>query len=223
MENLIVSTNNTGDSSASQTPTGYPYPYPGWPEPWPTPWPTFPTRLLAMSAGELHGMIYREVLKEATNTDNNDRSIAVKAVDKLLSRGLISEADAAYLEEVDTLGRIIDNFDARKPQTARDAAQSIRALYEKMLDEGCTVTALILVGIANNSAQNAVETYSTTGTVQRGFFGSDWDGAKGGAAAGGAVGAGVGGVPGAGVGAGVGAIVGAGAQSFAWCIDNDCF
>ncbi|MEM1319420.1 MAG: hypothetical protein AAGG75_04145 [Bacteroidota bacterium] len=219
MENVTLKTNGTGTTTpASQLPTDPNAPIPNWPLPWII--PGFPTRQLAMNAGELHGMIYRSVLKQATDPANNDRTIAVGAIQQLLEQGLITSSEVDYLNQVTELGKIIDSYDAQQPEAAREAAQGIRKLYEKMLDEGCTPTSVTLVGLANNSAQGSVDFYLSGNTTQTGFFGSDWSGAQGGAMAGGMVGFGVGGVKGGAVGAGIGAVAGGGIQSFAWWMDN---
>jgi len=161
-------------------------------------------RSIAISAGDLHTAVKREVARLLEEHKGNPLTVAKYGLEKLRDEGQINAQEFTSLSELcDAV------FAAQRGKIDNQTAYGkVRGLYDGLLvDNGSSPMALAIASVASAAFAQALETTPTSGAMaasnQNGSIGL-----VGGIIAGGVIGAGIGGVGGAIIGGVVGGIVG---------------
>jgi hypothetical protein len=157
------------------------------------------------SVGPLHGSELRKALRRYRDAGGTRPKYMKAEVGRFCQMGLVSQIEARLLTELIDLVEAHDDGDER-------AVQKIQKLHWQFLDDGASGVAVMISGIALDSASNS--------NAAKGTATADVAGGIGGAAVGAGVGGAAGSVPGAAVGAIGGGLFGALAASFAHEVDS---
>jgi len=114
--------------------------------------------VLALAAGELHGLAVRRYLKNFHESEGNTVHHIQLTLDRLLHVRLLSRGEVLRLKTILTL---LDKHEA----SSADALRVVRDVHNAMVDEEASLCAVALASIAENSVHLAIEMESAKGKV----------------------------------------------------------